>query len=111
MGYSLLKLFREEVLIKDAQDALDLMSDCDVKGARRLIINDYNIITDFFELKTGFAGEILQKFSTYNVKLAIVGDFTKYSGKSLKAFIFESNKYGQISFVNSVQEATERLIK
>ncbi|MCK7528774.1 MAG: DUF4180 domain-containing protein [Ignavibacteriales bacterium] len=32
-------------------------------------------ISDFFDLKTGIAGEILQKFSTYNVRLAILGDF------------------------------------
>ena len=59
----------------------------------------------------GIAGEILQKFSNYRVQLAIVGNFSKYSGKSLHDFIYESNKGGQIHFVNSVSEALVKLSK
>lgn len=51
------------------------------------------------------AGEILQKFSNYRVRLAIVGDFTSYSGKSIRDFIYESNKKGQINFVSTTEEA------
>lgn len=101
----------ENILIKETQDALDLMADCGYIGAYKIIINEKNIIPDFFDLKTRIAGEILQKFSTYNVQLAIVGDFSKYSSKSLNDFILESNKYGRINFVNSVEEAKEKLIK
>ncbi len=66
---------------------------------------------DFFDLKSGIAGEILQKFSNYLVRLAIVGDFSKYANKSLKDFIFESNKGGQINFVDSQLEAINVLSK
>jgi len=62
-------------------------------------------------LKTGLAGEILQKFSNYYVELAIVGDFSKYSSKNLQDFIYESNKVGRINFVSSVEEAKEALLK
>ena len=110
-GVNIAEVISDKVLIKDSQDALDLMADCNYKGSRRIIIKEHNVISDFFDLKTGVAGEILQKFSNYDVKLAIIGDYSKYSKKSLKDFIFESNKYGRISFVNSVQEAIERLIK
>jgi hypothetical protein len=51
------------------------------------------------------AGEILQKFSTYRVQLTIVGDFSMYNSKSLKDFIFESNKGNQINFISSTTEA------
>ena len=70
-----------------------------------------NIINSFFDLKTKIAGDILQKFSTYNSKLAIVGDFTKFPGNSLKDFIRESNKAGRISFVSSIEEARKCLVK
>lgn len=33
-----------------------------------------------------------------------------YSSKSLRDFIFESNKYGRINFVNSIEEAKDKLI-
>jgi len=64
---------------------------------------------DFFDLKTGFAGEILQKFSNYKVKLAIIGDFSSFTSKSLRDFILESNKHGHINFVSTIDEARVRL--
>jgi hypothetical protein len=97
--------------IRNSQDALDLLANCSYQGASRIIIYEANVISDFFDLKTGLAGEILQKFSSYNVKLAIVGDFTKYQSKSLKDFIYESNKTGRINFVNNISQAKEALVK
>jgi hypothetical protein len=55
------------------------------------------------------AGDILQKFSNYRVKLAIVGDFIKYQNKSLQDFIRESNKGNTIFFVDNVESAFKRL--
>jgi len=39
-------------------------------------LNKSAICDDFFDLSTGLAGEILQKFVNYHVKIAIVGDFS-----------------------------------
>ncbi len=57
------------------------------------------------------AGELLQKFSNYRVRLVIVGDFSGYTKKSIKDFIFESNNGKQINFLASTTEALERLSK
>jgi hypothetical protein len=59
----------------------------------------------FFDLKTKIAGEILQKFSNYRIGLAIVGDFSKYESKSMKDFIFESNKTKHVNFVEMLEDA------
>ena len=59
----------------------------------------------FFDLKSGIAGERLQKFSTYRIRLAIVGDFSKYTSKSLNDYIFESNKGRYINFLSTCSEA------
>jgi uncharacterized protein YdaL len=67
------------------------------------------VCIDFFDLKNGLAGKILQKFSTYRIRLAIIGDFSVYTSKSLSDFIYESNKGRQIAFVVSVEEALNRL--
>ncbi|MCG8570426.1 MAG: DUF4180 domain-containing protein [Spirochaetes bacterium] len=37
--------------------------------------------------------------------MAIIGDFSIYSSKSLKDFIYESNKTGQVIFVDSLESA------
>jgi hypothetical protein len=56
------------------------------------------------------AGEILQKFTNYRMRLAIVGDFSIFSSKSLQDFIYESNKGKQINFSDSVGNALKALI-
>jgi len=97
------------VLIHETQDALDLMAEAGNLKSQKIIIKEDQVKPEFFDLKSGIAGEILQKFSTYNVQLAIIGDFSKYASKSLRDFIFESNKYGRINFVSSFEEAKEKL--
>lgn len=99
----------EKILIQTPGDGLQLMVDLYYQGYGEMILHEQNITPDFFDLKTGIAGEILQKFATYRVRLAIVGDFARYDSKSLRDFIFESNKGRQISFVPSVEEAVGRL--
>ena len=110
-GSAIAEVISNKFIINEVQDALDLMADCGYQGADKIILHEKNIIPDFFILKTGIAGEILQKFSNYRVQLAIVGDFSKYSGKSLRDFIFESNKSGRIFFVNSLEEAINKLVR
>lgn len=110
-GTRIAEIISDSLEITDSQDALDIMANCSYQGAGMIIIHEKNIVSDFFDLKTGIAGEILQKFSTYNVKLAIVGDFSNYPGKSLKDFIYESNKTGRINFVKDTDQAIEALMK
>ncbi len=110
-GICIAEVISEEMEIKNAQDALDIMMNCIYQGASNLIIYQKNFLPAFFDLKTGMAGEILQKFSNYRAKLAIVGDFENLPSKSLRDFIFESNKHGNINFVSSVNQAKAILSK
>lgn len=103
-------IITDEVVIKDTQSALDLIAsvqyetDCD-----KLIIDKSCVIDDFFILSTGIAGEILQKFINYRKKIAIVGDYSKYTSKPLKDFIYESNKGDSIYFLSNIDEAVIKL--
>ncbi len=90
---------------------MDIFANCMYQGASKIIIHEKNIIADLFDLKTGIAGEVFQKCSNYKVQLAIVGDYSKFTSKSLRDFILESNKHGQINFVSSLEEANEKLAK
>lgn len=98
-----------ETIISSTEDGLNLLGSLFYQGFDRIVLNEKNITPDFFDLKNGIAGEILQKFSTYRVRLAIVGDFSKYASKSLTDFIYESNKGKHISFVSSTTEALKIL--
>lgn len=100
----------DNIIIHDAQDVLDLMANirydykCD-----KIILSKENITEDFFDLKNGIAGEIMQKIINYEFSLAIVGDFDNISSKSLKSLIYELNKGKTIIFKNSETEAIESL--
>lgn len=93
----------------NVQDALDMMAESTYLGAKGLIIHSAQLLPEFFDLRTRIAGEILQKFSTYKMKLVIVGDFSNYESQSLKDFIYESNKVGQVVFVSSLEELVQRI--
>jgi hypothetical protein len=95
--------------INDPQDILDLMADVGMNNCNRIIIHECNLNKDFFDLKTRFAGEILQKFSNYRFKLAIIGNFSKYKSKSLQDFIRECNQRKMILFVENHEIALSNL--
>jgi hypothetical protein len=107
-GERVAEVVGDAIVISNEQEALDLMVDPGLKGARKIIIRKENIVPAFFDLSTRIAGAILQKFVTYQVKLAIVGDFTNAS-ETLKSFIYESNRGNQIFFVRDVESAKKRL--
>lgn len=97
-------------VLTDVQSALDLTATAwYTESCNRLIVMKEDISEDFFDLKTQIAGEILQKFVTYNFRIAIVGDFSQYASKALKDFIFESNKGNLVNFLYSINEAIARL--
>ncbi|MDD4409984.1 MAG: DUF4180 domain-containing protein [Candidatus Pacebacteria bacterium] len=100
----IVELISNEVELSKAQDALDLMGRCFPLGVKKIIIRQENIIPEFFDLKTGIAGEMLQKFVNYYFKVIIVGDYSKYTSNALKDFIYESNKQGEIIFISSLEE-------
>ncbi len=110
-GKSIAEIKSKKIEIQNAQDALDIFANSMYQGSNRVIIHENNIVPELFDLKTGIAGEVFQKCSNYQVQLAIVGDFSKFKSKSLRDFIFESNKHGQINFVSSIEEAKNILSK
>lgn len=103
------EILSEVIIIETAENGLDLLGTIYYDGYDKVILHEKNITPTFFDLKNGLAGELLQKFSNYRIGLAIVGNFEKYSSKSTRDFIFESNKTGQTIFVSSSTEALKKL--
>lgn len=100
----------ETAEITTPQAALDLAMTVKYEaGAERLAIDKRVLGEDFFILSTGVAGEILQKFINYHVKAAIYGDYSRYTSKPLRDFIYESNNGKDFFFTASEAEAVERL--
>lgn len=105
-------VFSKEVIMTDSQSALDFIMSMQYEtGTDRVAGNKAAISEQFFILSTGIAGEILQKFVNYHIKFAIYGDFAPYTSKALKDFIYECNNGNDIFFVNTKEEALQRLAK
>ncbi|WP_211749412.1 DUF4180 domain-containing protein [Paenibacillus sp. Marseille-Q4541] len=99
-----------EIVIKDVQSALDLMATVQYEaGCNRICIHKSLVSENFFDLKTRLAGEILQKFINYHVKVAFIGDFSVYSSKSFQDFVYECNSGKDIFFLPTEQQAIEKL--
>lgn len=101
-----------EIVITDAQSALDVLMSAKYDIGTKNIIVDKKLITeDFFILSKGLAGEILQKYVNYGGRIAIYGDYSHYTSKPLKDFIYESNKGKDVFFVATQDEAVEMLTR
>ena len=100
----------DEVVLRDAASALEFMMSAQYEtGCRKLILPKACVAEAFFSLRTGLAGEILQKFVNYQMRLAIVGEYDHYTSKPLQDFIRESNRGRESCFLPSVEEAVRKL--
>jgi hypothetical protein len=103
------ELTDDKFIITEIDDALELIYGIGTYDCDRIIIHAKNLHDDFYRLRTGLAGDILQKFSNYRVKLAVIGDFTKYGSKSLQDLIRECNRGTMIFFLDTLDSALIKL--
>jgi hypothetical protein len=109
-GENIAVVSSSEILIEDVQSALDFMATVQYEAdCSRIIINKSIITESFFDLKTRLAGEILQKFINYRVKVAFIGDFSMYTSQSFQDFIYECNRGNDFFFLPTEQQAIEKL--
>jgi hypothetical protein len=85
-------------------DAVDLIGEAMGTGADLIAIPTARLSPDFWRLSTRTAGLFLQKLINYRLRVAIVGDISGEVAKSpaLADFVRESNRGGQVSFVDSL---------
>jgi hypothetical protein len=86
--------------VTTAQDALDLIGAAFL-GAEVVAVPASRLDERFFSLGTRFAGEIMQKFVNYRLRLAVVGDISRHlaASSALRALVHESNLAGHVWFV------------
>lgn len=97
-------------VIVDSQSALDVLMAAKYDlGTKNIVIDKKLIAEDFFILSSGLAGEILQKYVNYGGRIAVYGDYSHYTSKPLKDFIYESNKGRDVFFVSMEEEAIAKL--
>ena len=94
-----------------AGDVSDYISAAWEHQAALVAIPFERLAEDFFRLRTRLAGEAIQKFVNYRVRVAIVGDVSVFiqDSDALRDFINESNHGQHIWFVSDLAELHDRL--
>jgi hypothetical protein len=96
--------------IASTQDALDVIGAA-FSRADIVAIPVDRLGDQFFTLRTGLAGEIMQKFTNYRLRLVVVGDISAQvaASQALRDLVFESNRGQQVWFVADLDELDTRL--
>ena len=110
-GFRIFECAPEGPALRHGRDATDLIGAAWREQAVLVAIPAARLGDDFFVLKTGIAGEVLQKFVTYRMRVVITGDISRHLGESpaLADFVRECNRGPNIWFVPDVRTAAEWL--
>ncbi|MFD0683487.1 DUF4180 domain-containing protein [Actinomadura fibrosa] len=92
------------------RDGLDLIGAAFL-GAEVVAVPATRLDEGFFSLGTRFAGELMQKFANYRLRLAVVGDISEHlaASSALRALVRESNAGGHVWFVTDLDALDARL--
>lgn len=97
--------------LANAEDAVAVLGEALGHGAKLVAIPAARLHPEFFRLRSGIAGAFLQKFVTYGVRVAILGDLREQikASTALRDFVIESNRGEAIWFPADLQELEKRL--
>lgn len=74
-------------------------------GAPGLILTENDLAKEFFDLRSGLLGELLQKFTNYKLRVAIVVPNLEVYGERFSELAYEHSSHSVIRFVRSEEEA------
>ncbi|SNT44075.1 protein of unknown function [Actinomadura meyerae] len=96
--------------IATMEDGLDLIG-ATFLGAEVVAVPATRLDARFFSLGSRFAGDLMQKFVQYGVRLAVVGDISAHMAESsaLRALVRESNRSAHVWFVPDLEALDARL--
>lgn len=91
------------ISIKSVSDISDAISAClDADG---LLLTEADLTPEFFNLRSGLAGEVFQKFVNYRIRLALVVPHPEAHGERFKELAYEHSTHNMIRIVSSKDQA------
>lgn len=74
-------------------------------GSAGLILTEADLAPEFFDLRSGLAGELFQKFTNYRLRLALVVPEPEVYGERFSELAYEHRSHTMIRFVPTQEEA------
>ena len=93
----------EGISIGSASDISHALGAC--LGAKGLILTKDDLGSEFFDLRSGLAGELFQKFVNYRIRVAIILPDPETYGDRFRELAYEHRSHDMIRFVNSQGQA------
>jgi PadR family transcriptional regulator AphA len=103
-GIVYLEISDRAFVLESEQDALDLAALCGEYASNLLLLNTWNLDDRFYDLKTGLAGSVLQKFSSYRINMAAVVPPEAIKGR-FGEMVMEANKGKQFRICTEKADA------
>lgn len=88
---------------------MDLIAGCLENGSGLLLADEGVLPAEFFDLSSGFAGELVQKLANYDIRMAAVVPDESVHSSAFQAFAREANRSKQVRFFASRVQAVEWL--
>ncbi|MFI2508207.1 DUF4180 domain-containing protein [Streptomyces sp. NPDC018972] len=112
-GVTVLVCDRDGRKLSGGDTALDLIGDAMGCHAEVVAVPVERVADEFFALRSGVAGDVVQKFVNYRLRLVIVGDIVSHVADSdaLRDFVREANRGTQMWFVADHAELERRLAR
>jgi hypothetical protein len=110
-GYRMLSLPATGTMLKSVQDVTDLIGDALSQGAKVIVVPVECLAPAFFQLRSGLAGEFVQKIVNYRLKLAVIGDISAHAAASAawRDFVREANRGRSIFVLPDLDALAARL--
>src|SRR5215216_7011264 len=87
------------ISMRSISDISDALGSCIC--AEGLIVTENDLAPEFFDLRSGLAGELFQKFTNYNLRVAIVLPDPEAYGERFSELAYEHRSHSMIRFVRS----------
>lgn len=109
-GQTYIECIQGKCLVSSEQDVLDLFADSYEYNTSLFLLYESNFHPDLFDLKTGLAGAVFQKFAVYHTKAAVVLESGEKRNRRFEEYMYECNQGNQARFFLDHQEAVKWLI-
>ncbi len=87
--------------IIEVGDVLEMLSSARSANHMNLLIRSCDLADDFFNLKSGIAGEFIQKFINYSFNVAILLNEKHLESDRFREMVLEANKQGGVCYFSS----------
>ena len=110
-GVAVLECAADGPPVGSDSDATDLVGQALGGHADLVAIPVGRLAPEFFTLASGLAGAVVQKFVTYRLRLAVVGDISAQlaDSRALRDYVAETNRGNQVWFLDSTDALDARL--